>query len=212
MPLRCLDPAGKSLYSFDFSEDEWQALVLENRKAHHLRTPCCESPLILKRSRLGTRFFAHMTRGACATGTETEVHLELKRMAVEAARSHGWITQAEVTGMTPAGEQWRADVLAQKGTAKIAIEIQWSGQTNDETLRRQERYKQSGIRGLWLLRQPGFPVAHNLPAICVGGNMDDGFTALIAGPNRPQFSGSKPYRLERFWMLLSAGAFGSGCR
>src|SRR5262245_57397122 len=37
-----------------------------------------------------------------------------------------------------------------------------------------------GIRGLWLLRQPGFPVAHSLPAVCLGGNAHEGFTALIA--------------------------------
>jgi hypothetical protein len=110
---------------------------------------------------------------------ETEVHLELKNMVVEAVHSHGWAAQTEVTGQAPHGEQWRADVLAQKGNARVAVEIQWSGQTNDETLRRQERYKQCGIRGLWLLRQPGFPVAHSLPAICVGGNLHDGFEALI---------------------------------
>jgi hypothetical protein len=110
---------------------------------------------------------------------ETEVHLELKNMVVEAVHSHGWAAQTEVTGQAPDGEQWRADVLAQKGNARVAVEIQWSGQTNDETLRRQERYKQCGIRGLWLLRQPGFPVAHSLPAICVGGNLHDGFEALI---------------------------------
>src|SRR5262249_17956100 len=49
---------GKSVYSLDFSDDEWQALVRENRKARHLRTPCCNSPLMLKRSRRGTPFFA----------------------------------------------------------------------------------------------------------------------------------------------------------
>jgi competence protein CoiA len=59
------------------------------------------------------------------------------------------------------------------------VEIQWSGQTNDETMRRQERYRQSGIRGLWLLRQPGFPITHDLPAVCIGGDLKDGFKALI---------------------------------
>ena len=180
MPLRCLDLDGKSVYSLDFSHDEWQALVLENRKARHLRTPCCNSPLILKRSRRGTPFFAHMKRGTCATAPETEEHLVLKRIVVEAARRRGWTADTEVTGITPAGEQWRADVLAQDDLRKVAVEIQWSGQTNDETWRRQERYKRCGIRGLWLFRRAGFPVTHSLPAVCVGGNVDDGFTALIA--------------------------------
>jgi competence protein CoiA-like protein len=179
MPLRCVDPTGKSIHSFDLSEDEWQALVLENRKAHHLRMPCCHSSVVLKRSRLGTRFFAHVKRGVCATGEESEVHRQLKNMVVEAVHSQGWTAKTEVIELTPDGEQWRADVLAQKGNARVAVEIQWSGQTNDETLRRQERYKQCGIRGLWLLHQPGFPVAHSLPAVCIRGNLHDGFMALI---------------------------------
>src|SRR5262245_57442555 len=160
MPLRCVDPTGKS--TFNLSDEEWQALRLANADARRSRTPCCNEPVLLKRSHVGTRFFAHMRRGDCATGPETAEHLELKTIVVEAVRSHGWTTQTEVTGLAPDGEQWRADVLAQK---EVAVEIQWSRQTNDETLRRQERYKQCGIRGLWLLRQPGFPVAHSLPAV-----------------------------------------------
>src|SRR5262245_32280524 len=91
-----------------------------------------------------------MKRGACATGPETKEHLELKRIVVEAARRRGWTADTEVTGITPAGEQWRADVLAQNDPRKVAIEIQWSGQSNDETWRRQGRYKRCHIRGLWL--------------------------------------------------------------
>ena len=98
----------------------------------------------------GNTFFRHMKRGACATGPETEEHLELKRIVVEAARRRGWTADTEVTGITRAGEQWRVDVLAQNDPRKVAIEIQWSGQSNDETWRRQERYKRCHIRGLWL--------------------------------------------------------------
>ncbi len=35
------------------------------------------------------------------------------------------------------------------------------------------------MRGLWLFRQPGFPITHDLPAACVGGSLEDGFTALL---------------------------------
>jgi competence protein CoiA len=100
-------------------------------------------------------------------------------MVVETVRGQGWTAETEVTGLTPDGEQWRADVLARKGNARVAVEIQWSGQTNDETLRRQDRYEHCGIRGLWLLHQPGFPVAHSLPAVCIRGDLHDGFMALI---------------------------------
>jgi Competence protein CoiA-like family len=179
MPLRCVDPTGTSIHSFDLSDEEWQALKLANTHAHHLRMPCCNSPVVLKESHLGTRFFAHRMLGLRNNCGETEIHLELKSMVVEAVRRRGWTAETEVTGFAPDGEQWRADVLAQKGKAKVAVEIQWSAQTNDETLRRQERYKQCNLRGLWLLRQPDFPVTHSLPAVCLGGNAHEGFTALI---------------------------------
>jgi competence protein CoiA len=134
---------------------------------------------MLKRSRLGTRFFAHKAVGACTTAPETETHLRLKRMAVEVARANGWTANTEAPGMSPSGEPWKADVLAQKGRSKVAIEVQWSSQANDEILRRQERYKGSGVRCLWLLRQPTFPITRDLPAACIGGSLEQGFSALI---------------------------------
>jgi len=128
MPLRCLDPAGRSIHSFDLQDEDWRALELENRKARRLRMPCCPSPVTLKRLRLGTPFFAHKAVGACATAPETEEHLRLERMAVVAARANGWEAETEVAGVTPSGEPWRADVLARKSAHRVAFEIQWSGQ------------------------------------------------------------------------------------
>jgi competence protein CoiA len=76
-------------------------------------------------------------------------------------------------------------VLAQKGQHKIAIEIQWSGQTNQETLYRRERYWQSGVRCLWLFRRPGFPVSKDLPAACVSGDIAMGFEARLSDEVMP---------------------------
>ncbi|RJT28209.1 hypothetical protein D3227_34625 [Mesorhizobium waimense] len=179
MPLRCIDPNGRSIQSFDLSGDHWEALSQENRQSRHLRMPCCQAQVTLKRSSLGTKFFAHKAVRECNWAPETEEHLHLKRLAVEAARASGWTAETEVPGESPDSEPWRADVLASKGKANVVIEIQWSGQTREETLRRQERYRESGIRGLWLLRQPGFPISESLPAVCVGGNVREGMMALI---------------------------------
>ncbi|MCK3776682.1 hypothetical protein MZK49_08045 [Ensifer sesbaniae] len=164
MPLRCVDETGNDVYAFDISAEEWRALSKRNRESRTLRMPCCSAPVTLRRSSRGTQHFAHKAAGDCTTAPETEAHLRLKQIAVEVARKHGWDVKSEVTGTAPSGEVWIADVLAQKNTAKVAIEIQWSPQTNEETMRRQERYRQSGIRCLWLFRKPGFPVIEALPA------------------------------------------------
>uniref|UniRef100_UPI00376F4D20 competence protein CoiA n=1 Tax=Pseudorhizobium flavum TaxID=1335061 RepID=UPI00376F4D20 len=181
MPLRCLNADGSSIHAFDLTETQWQELVDDNRKHRHLRMPCCDAKVSLKR-RKSTRFFAHKAVGACTTAPETETHLVLKKLAVEAARATGWTAEAEVRGQTPDGEPWIADVLAEKNGSEVAIEIQWSGQTPDETMRRQERYKASGVRGLWIFRRPGFPITHDLPAVCIGGELNEGLTASIPGP------------------------------
>lgn len=95
------------------------------------------------------------------------------------ARACGWEAQTEVPGIAPSGEKWIADVLATKGSVRIAVEVQWSAQTSSETLRRQKLYRESGVRGLWLLRQPGFPAMRELPAVCIGGDLNEGFYALL---------------------------------
>uniref|UniRef100_UPI003F68B3BB hypothetical protein n=1 Tax=Sphingomonas bacterium TaxID=1895847 RepID=UPI003F68B3BB len=112
MPLRCLDDAGRSLDASLLTPAEWAALTATNRHVRHLRMACCPAAVVLKTSRLGTRFFAHRSLGGCASGDETPEHLFLKTEAIAAARAAGWTAEAEVAGTTPAGEPWRAAVLA----------------------------------------------------------------------------------------------------
>ena len=133
---------------------------------------------MLKTSRLGTRFFAHLALGDCASGDESPEHLHLKALAIAAARAAGWDAEAEVAGVTPGGEPWRADVLAARGRHRVAVEVQWSPQADDETRRRQARYAASGVRGLWLFRRPGFLSDADVPALRVGGSLAAGLTIL----------------------------------
>ena len=177
MPLRCLDDADRSLDASLLTTPEWTALTATNRHVRHLRTTCCGAPLVLKTSRLGTRFFAHLALGGCSSGDEGPEHLHLKAMSVAAARADGWTAEAEVSGATPAGEPWRADVLATKGRHRIAIEVQWSPQADDVTRARQARYAASGVRGLWLFRQAVTADA-DVPAVRVRGSLTTGLTIL----------------------------------
>ena len=179
MPLTCLGESGERIQAFDLTDQEWSALKVRNRRDQHLRMACCSSSAVLKQSSRGTCFFSHKRVGPCTTADESEEHRQLKLLAIDAARGNGWSVEAEVSGATPSGEQWRADVLATKGSAKVAVEIQWSGQVDAETMRRQRRYQEAGIRCLWLLRQPGFEISNDLPATCIGGSIADGFVALL---------------------------------
>ncbi|WP_139806776.1 competence protein CoiA family protein [Deinococcus hopiensis] len=113
---------------------------------------CCEERAVPKRSSRGLPFFAHARRHACPVAPETEFHLHAKRLIAGAVQSAGWEVDVEVPGLTPAGDGWRADVLASCGGQRVAFEVQRSGQTLEAIHARQERYAQSGIRGMWFLR------------------------------------------------------------
>ena len=197
MPLRCINHKRENIQSSYLSDDEWFQLKYENKKSNNLKMPCCNADVVLKQSRLGTRFFAHKSKGTCLTSPETKEHLYLKDTVLKLARKSGWKAQSEVTGKTPSGEEWRADILAMKGKYKVAIEIQWSNQTNEETFIRLERYKKSGIRCLWLFRQPGFPITKDLPAVCIGGDLKEGFSTLI--PCSSDFMTARSKKIKNAW-------------
>jgi hypothetical protein len=185
MPLRCLSPDGQSIQSFDLPEAEWLALRLENRRSWQLRMPCCNASVVMKTSARGLKFFSHKSLGPCLSASETEAHLALKTAAAQAARRAGWTCETEASGSSPSGETWTADVLACKGEAKVAIEIQWSGQTIEESRSRQERYRQSGVRCLWLFRRRGFPASEDFPVARISGDIATGFEAHLGGQAMP---------------------------
>lgn len=150
MPLKCeLD--GQICYSFTYSPTEWEALKA-SRKERDMRMPCCGRGAIPKTSALGTQFFAHARRGECESGQETREHLLAKYLVARGAHAAGWAVDVEHCGETPDGEAWVADVFATKGRVKVALEVQWSPQSEQEARRRQERYRKSGVRGAWFLR------------------------------------------------------------
>src|SRR5205814_3042232 len=134
--------------------DAWKTLGEDNRKAWHLAMPCCQSRVILKKSNLGTQFFAHKRVESCNIQPESPEHLFAKDTIARAAMSAGWRAETESSAddLTSA---WIADVLCMRSdsSAKIAFEVQSTRQTVEETQRRQSVYRDSGIRALWLMRQ-----------------------------------------------------------
>lgn len=153
MPLRCVDGEAE-LAAYKMTDPEWDELRQKNSRFKHLKMHCCDAGVTLKTSSLGTKFFAHLRKGECVTQPETAEHLFAKSLVASALSGTEWNARTEVSGETSEGERWVADVLAEKGEKRVAIEIQWSPQSLEETKRRQARYKQSRVRGLWLLRRP----------------------------------------------------------
>lgn len=147
MPL-CANYGDSDVHAFDFNEDQWAALKLSYRDLG-LSMPCCGRGAIPKKSALGSHFFAHTRKGPCKTAPESAQHLYCKQLIAQAARASGWTVLTERKGYCPKGEEWITDVFCERGNAKIAFEVQMSPQTHEETLRRQRRYRDSGVRGAW---------------------------------------------------------------
>lgn len=147
MRLRAVRDTG-NVHAFEFDAQQWAALK-QNHRSMGLRVPCCGGDAVPKTSTLGNHFFAHTRRGECTTAPESAEHLYCKQLVAQAAQSTGWTVTTERPGASQDGEEWVADVFCEKGTAKIALEIQMSPQTDEEAVRRQLRYKASGVRGAW---------------------------------------------------------------
>lgn len=132
------------------SDEEWSELqALSKAKNCIINLPCCQGSGYPRVSKLGTRHFVHKKQPEnCDWERETADHLSMKSQIVQSCFESGWNACTEVTG-----PDWRADVLATKGKHKIAFEIQLSPQSMEETQFRQERYRQSGIKGYWIFRK-----------------------------------------------------------
>lgn len=150
MPLRA-EINGEAFISAFMTDDEWQALKTQAKQNKlDIRMPCCANTGHMRTSSRGLNHFAHNKRGNCTSGSETWQHLKAKFEIARACREAGYKAITEASG-----DGWRADVLATNGDKiKIAFEVQWSHQTLEETIERQQRYTDAGIRCCWLFRKP----------------------------------------------------------
>lgn len=108
---------------------------------------CCDAPAYATHSPLNLRFFAHKPGSErCPSVGESQDHEDLKAIAALAVNSQpGWTADVEVTG-----DGWRADVLAVRGSVKIAMEVQLSSQAKRETRARNDRFECSEVTPFWL--------------------------------------------------------------
>jgi competence CoiA-like predicted nuclease len=126
MPLRCQDQVNRNIHAFDLDVGQWGRLRSENSVSKHLRMPCCDNRVVLKTSKRGTQFFAHLPKGPCTSKPESEEHLTIKSQVARALVMNGREVATEVRGQSRDGEDWTADVMAAKGAARFVIEIQWT--------------------------------------------------------------------------------------
>jgi hypothetical protein len=197
MPLRA-SVNGVEVLATALSEAEWDALR-ERVMAEGLRVilPCCGAEGFLRRNHLGTQHFAHKPgANACEMEGETIQHLSAKAEIVRACHASAYQASTEIPG-----EGWRADVLAWRGKARIAFEVQWSFLRLDECEFRQTRYAQTGVRGCWFFRKPP-------PALVRGGRTGP---ALKARQDLPLFhliaSVDNHFAVELNGTQQSLGAF-----
>lgn len=201
MPLRCSNE-GHDVFAFDFEGDaEWEGLRKENQKRQHLSMTCCGSPVVLRTSKLGVRHFSHARKGDCTSEGETPEHLLAKRQIVEGIQRTDWAASVEQAGESGDLGRWEADVLATKGKSKVAFEVQWSRQSQQETSMRQQRYAGAGVRGLWLFRQHDFPVERDVPAFRLTLNEESGrFQVLLPSSEYdPSWIAARDRNEPRYW-------------
>ena len=142
----------KHLFSFTFNDSEWLKLKRDYLDLG-LYMPCCGHHAIPKTSILGTKYFAHRVKAKCSSlNGESREHQFLKYLACKTLHEMGWQVEVEKRGLSLLDELWIADIYAEKENKRFVVEIQWSGQTIEETKIRSEKYKNSGIKVLWFMK------------------------------------------------------------
>ncbi len=140
---------GETVISVDMTDEEWNELkkiVLSHKNTIEL--PCCGSLANPRVSKLKTKHFVHKAKTpSCNWKPESAEHLWVKEIIFKTCKEEGWYVEPEYSF-----NDWAADVFATDGNVKIAFEVQWSRQTEEETRRRQQNYKKDNIKGVWLFR------------------------------------------------------------
>ena len=167
---------GKTIISIDMSTDEWNELkkaVRSNKTS--IKLFCCGGLAYSRMSKMGTKHFVHKTKYKCNWKPESVNHLKTKEIIFKACKEEGWNVEPEY-----GFNDWIADVFATKGNTKIALEAQWSRQTDEETRIRQEKYRKDGVKGIWFFRNlpRSLTADEDIPAFKLS-KKDDNYFVMI---------------------------------
>ena len=148
MPLRAYID-NEEIISIDLTNEQWNDIKKRIKSKDSLLTlPCCKQEGFLRTSSKGLKHFVHAkSNKTCDWKPESTEHLRAKIEIIEACKENGWKAIPEFSE-----KNWRADVLAIHNDKRIAFEVQWSKQSFEETKFRQDRYKESNVRGCWFFK------------------------------------------------------------
>jgi len=151
--VECIEARWKSggtVNALRMTPAEWDHLQ-RTYTVGDLLMPCCEGAAVPKVSPNGHPFFAHAS-GACSESEESQWHRAAKSVVRATLEALGCTATLEAPGMGALG-RWQADVWAARGDVRLAVEIQHSYQHLRDYRDRQAKYREAGVRCLWLLRQ-----------------------------------------------------------
>lgn len=140
---------GGAVNALRMSPADWDHLQ-RSYTVGQLIMPCCKGAAVPKVSPNGLQFFAHAS-GACSESEESQWHLAAKHTVRATLEALGCVATLEAPGMGALG-RWQADVWGERGEVRIAVEIQRSYQHLRDYVDRQAKYREAGIRTVWLLR------------------------------------------------------------
>lgn len=200
MPFRAL-LATRRIAAFSCDDAQWIALVEASQLVpSQLTLPCCGAEAIPCTSPRNRRYFRHRTQAStCDWAPESPEHIDLKLEIAAAVVACGWTAEIEATG-----PDWKADVLATRGKATIALEVQLSAQGRTETELREERYLRSNVLPWWIVnkRNNGGGFGSERRSVLRGDDMDERIRNV--GPDVRTFLRTVERHVDIAWAVKSA--------
>lgn len=170
-----------------------------NRTEKLFTAKCCGAPVQIRTPAGKMAHFYHLstTPGCQGSKGETQEHLALKARIAVAVVQAGWQAEVEAEQRREDGTLvWKADVLATRGKAKVALEAQLSNPDWTIMGERQERYRQSGVPGLWFVKtKKPYPVNQALPIFSLTTRDDAAWLVRLRHPADWEHEWSQTWRL-----------------